>query len=479
MDLTALALRATAARPRVLLATVPGGAAVRLAAERLLRLRDWPQVPTPAQADLLLVAGPECPELQAALERLWRDLPAPRARVHARTADDVEAVLDAGRALLASPAVQHESAAPPAEAGGHQEGEHGPQEQHEGDDQAPGNGGEDGEHGEDGRADDAHGGPDGEHAPHDAGQDKEEEHGDGGQADDGRDADGHGDNGGHSGHDGGHDGHGGGQTEVPGGLPMAGQDADRDGLTLDQLHVPLGPFLADWPAGLTVRLVLQGDVVQRVGVDEPATPAAGGAAEPFWVQPWLRAASGEPVPVGEAVRRRVAARLDSLGRLLEVVGWPAEAVRARRLRDDLLSGAPRAAVAHRLERFTHRVGRSRTLAWLTRGIGVVTAQQAREAGVGGPAARAGGDVTARYRQWLTDVRCDLLRLEDSAPLDVAVEESPRGLWSAGDPPSAALIALLPRSLEGAELAAARLVVASLDPDLDELAARSVVEVARG
>ncbi len=266
---------------------------------------------------------------------------------------------------------------------------------------------------------------------------------------------------------------------MPGGLPMAGQGADRDGLTLDQLHLPLGPFLADWPAGLTVRLVLQGDVVQRVDVDEPARPIDDAAAEAFWVQPWLRAASGEPVPVGEAVRRRAAAHLDSLGRLLAVAGWPAEAVRARRLRDDLLYGAPRAAVAPRLERFTRRVGGSRTLAWLTRGIGVVTAQKAREAGVGGPAARAGGDVTSRYRQWLADIRHDLPRLEDPAPLDVAVEDSPRGPWSAEHPPSAALIALLPRLLEGAELAAARLVVASLDPDPDELVSRGVVEVARG
>ncbi|MBV7695721.1 hypothetical protein [Streptomyces sp. TRM70350] len=453
MDVTGLALRATAARPRVLLAAVPGGAAVRLAAERLLRLRDWPQVPTPAEADLLLVAGPDCPGLQGALERLWQDLPAPRARVHARGADQVEAALDTGRALLGAPAVQHGVAAPPAEAGGRQEGEHGPQERHEGDGKAPGpargnhpgGGGAGGGHGEDGPADDAHGGPDGEHAQHEGGQDMAD-HGDGG--------------------------HGGGQMEMPGGLPMAEQGADRDGLALDQLHVPLGPFLADWPTGLTIRLVLQGDVIQQADLDEPATPVGIGAVEPFWVQPWLRAAAGEPVPVGEAVRRRAAARLDSLGRLLAVAGWPAEAVAARRLRDDLLSGAPGAAVTPRLERLARRVGRSWTLAWLTRGLGVVTVQKAREAGVSGPAARAGGDVTARYRQWLTDIRHDLLRLEDSAPLDAAVEESPRGHWSAERPPSAALIALLPGLLEGAELAAARLIVAGLDPDPDELAVRA-------
>lgn len=432
MDVTGLALRAAAVRPCVLLATVPGGASVRLAAERLLRLRDWPQASTPAQADLLLVAGPDCPTLRAALERLWQDLPAPRARVRARSTDEVEAALDSGQALLGSPDVQRELSTAPAEAGGHQDGGHGTQERHA------------------------------------AGQDREAEHGDGGHAHDDQDADGHG----------GHGGHGHGEMETPGGLPMAEQGEDRDGLTLDQLHVPLGPFLPDWPTGLTIRLVLQGDVVQQADVDEPATPVAGAAVEPFWVQPWLRAAAGEPVQAGEAVRRRAAAHLDSLGRLLAVAGWPAEAVSARRLRDDLLCGAPRAAVAPRLERLARRVGRSRTLAWLTRGIGVVTAQQAREAGVSGPAARAGGDVTARYRQWLTDIRHDLLRLEDSGPLDVAVEESPRGLWNFRHPPSAALIALLPRLLEGAELAAARLVVAGLDPDPEELAA-CAVEVARG
>ncbi|MBJ6613264.1 hypothetical protein H4K38_06905 [Streptomyces sp. I3(2020)] len=88
-------------------------------------------------------------------------------------------------------------------------------------------------------------------------------------------------------------------------------------------------------------------------------------------------------------------------------------------------------------------------------------------------------MTARYRQWLADIRHDLPRLEDPAPLDVAVEDSPRGPWSAEAPPSAALIALLPPLLEGAELAAARLVVASLDPDPEELVSRGVVEVARG
>ena len=51
------------------------------------------------------------------------------------------------------------------------------------------------------------------------------------------------------------------------GLPMADRGEDRDGLKLDQLHVPLGPVLPDWPAGLVVRVTLQGDVVQHAEAD--------------------------------------------------------------------------------------------------------------------------------------------------------------------------------------------------------------------
>ncbi|MFI6084808.1 hypothetical protein ACIBBB_28230 [Streptomyces sp. NPDC051217] len=261
-----------------------------------------------------------------------------------------------------------------------------------------------------------------------------------------------------------------------GGLPMAGPGEDRDGLTLDRLHVSLGPFLADWPAGLVVRVVLQGDVIQRARLGEPYE---SGPAGPYWSRPWIQASAGEPVPVAEAARRRAAAHLDSLGRLLAVAGWPAEAVTARRLRDDLLERAPAKAVLPRTVRLARRVGRSRTLYRLTRGIGPLTAADARAAGVSGPAARAGGDVPARYRQWLSDTVDDMRRLDDTTtPLDPVAEESPRGRWDTERPPSAALAGLLPRLLEGSELAAARLVVASLDPDPDELAV-SRPEVARG
>ncbi|MCX2928015.1 hypothetical protein [Streptomyces sp. NEAU-W12] len=451
MDLTAVLLRVAAARPRVLLVTTPGGTPVRLAAENELRSRDWPPASTPAGADLMVVAGPDCPRLRSALERLWQDMPQPRARVRAATADEVPSMLDAGSARLGAPDRQRADARRTARGNGHRE-------------DAPHGGGQGEEH-EDGDA--HHEGHDDDRAGHQDPPDASEQGHDGGAE--------HGGHNGHAGHGGGHGGRGNGGMEMPGGLPMAERGEDRDGLTLDRLHVPLGPFLADWPAGLTLRVVLQGDVVQQADLDEPP---AGRPADPFWSRPWSRAAAGEPVSTGQAARRRAAAHLDSLGRLLSVVGWPAEAVTAGRLRDDLLEGAPASVVLPRVERFARRVGRSRTLYWLTRGVGLLSAADARAAGVTGPAARAGGDVPARYRQWLTDVVDDVRQLGGTAPLDPAVRESPRGRWDAGRPPSAALAELLPRLLVGAELGAARLVVASLDPDPDELAGRSS-EVVRG
>ncbi|GHI94250.1 hypothetical protein [Streptomyces olivaceus] len=411
MGLTAVLTRAAALRPRVLLVTTPGGTPVRLAAEKELRSRDWPSASTPAGADLMLVAGPDCSRLDPALDRLWQDMPRPRVRVRAVAADEVASVLEAGRARLGTtkPAWHHDDG---PKGGGHG-GEH---DSH--DSTGPG------------RGDDDHAGP----SVH-----------------------------GHTGH-----GHDHGDMEMPGGLAMAEQGEDRDGLTLDRLHVTLGPFLADWPAGLTFRVVLQGDVIQRADLDE--TPADR-PADPFWSRPWLRAATGEPVGVGEAARRRAAAHLDSLGRLLSVAGWPAEAAMARRLRDDLLEEVPASAVLPRVERFARRIGRSRTLYWLTRGVGLLSADDARAAGVTGPAIRAvGGDVPARYRQWLTDVVHDVRQLDATAVLVPTAQESPRGRWDAELPPSAALAKLLPRLLVGAELGAARLVVASLDPDPDELTA---------
>jgi hypothetical protein len=246
--------------------------------------------------------------------------------------------------------------------------------------------------------------------------------------------------------------------ESPAGLAMAQQAPDRDGLRLDSLHVPLGPVLPDWPAGLRVMLTLQGDVVQSAGTG--VLGGVGGGR--FWDEPWLAAAAGQPVTKGMAARRRAAAHLDSLGRFLGVAGWRAEADRARGLRDALLAGRPAAELVPRFERFSRRVGRSRSLGWMTQGFGVIDEPMVARHGLTGPVARRPGDVATRVAGWLAETGESLAQMEDHAPL--ADREGPRG--PVGRAPSAALLAALPSLLEGTELGAARLILASLDPDAD-------------
>jgi hypothetical protein len=194
------------------------------------------------------------------------------------------------------------------------------------------------------------------------------------------------------------------------GLPMAELGPDRDGLTLDRLHVALGPVLPDWPAGLVVRVTLQGDVIQEASAEV------------------LDAGHGAPFEWSSAVARE----LDGLARFLGVAGWPSAAREARRLRDVALSGDRIEVEAAALLR---RIRRSRTLRRLIRDIPA------------GPTS-----VAALLAARLTAI--------DAAPAaDRAAGASPR-LQPAG----------LGDVLVGAELAAARLIVAALDPDIDRAAA---------
>lgn len=133
-----------------------------------------------------------------------------------------------------------------------------------------------------------------------------------------------------------------GDMEMPGGVPMADRADDRDGLKLDQLHVPLGPALPLWPAGLVVHTMLQGDVIQHATVEMLSTDS-------FW--------DGVPEP---------ARRLDSSACLLDLAGWADAAAVARRLRDDALDGT---LATSAFQTWARRVRRSRTLRWLLAGVG--------------------------------------------------------------------------------------------------------------
>ena len=54
----------------------------------------------------------------------------------------------------------------------------------------------------------------------------------------------------------------------PDGIPLAEGAEDRDGLEMDVLHLPLGPVLAHWPAGVVLRVTLHGDVVADAEVED-------------------------------------------------------------------------------------------------------------------------------------------------------------------------------------------------------------------
>jgi hypothetical protein len=366
-DLTSLLLRVAARRPHVLVVAVPGAVAVRLALEAALARRGWPTAIGPADADVLAVAGSPGPELAAVVAQVWRQIPAPRARVDVREPADVDGQLDGAAAVLSDRDQQRSAppdlAADPVDAG----------------DRA-------------GRGPHPHGEP----ADHSE----------------------HGEQAGHGGGHHGHHGHGGGM-EMPGGLPMADLGEDRDGLTLDRLHVPLGPVLPDWPAGLVVRVTLQGDVIQEAAA-EVLDPATG----------------DQPAGRSEGATAR---ELDGLARFLGVAGWPDAAARARALRDALLAGAASEQIDEPLAALVRRVRRSRTLRWSIRRI---------------PAGAT--DVLALLEARLS-----------------AIETR------AGDVPAARQPAVdeLASLLVGAELAAARLIIAAVAPDTDRAPAHE--EARRG
>lgn len=230
--------------------------------------------------------------------------------------------------------------------------------------------------------------------------------------------------------------------EMPGDVPMADRAEDRDGLMLDQLHLPLGPALPEWPAGLIVHTAIQGDVIQHATVDLVGLAEAGGTPDPRW----------------SAVRP-----LDSCAGMLALAGWRDAAATAYRLRDRLLARAGTDGGAAGLGSWARRVQRSQTLRWLLAGLGTVPD------GPGTPAELA-GDALARLDRWINLALRAPGRLGDrsaviaNAGRDTALDRARQARW---------ILAVLPRVLEGTELGTARLTVASLDPDIEALAHHGV------
>ncbi len=204
---------------------------------------------------------------------------------------------------------------------------------------------------------------------------------------------------------------------TPYGRPMAMTGDDPDGLALDELHLTLGPFLDPLPAGLTLDVVMQGEVLREAEVRLDAPTAAD-------------------TPAGSD-RAAASARhgLQWLAHALHVEGLDALAAHAAALAARVTGDGDRGALSRRAEALARRVRRTGVLRTL-RGVGVVE-----------PA----GDAAARWQARL-DVIAGALR-DDHAPAVL----DPTGPAIACD--------LLPRVLPGSTLTDAISTIVSLDIDV--------------
>jgi len=207
----------------------------------------------------------------------------------------------------------------------------------------------------------------------------------------------------------------------PAGIALAAGGPDRDGLEMDILHLRLGPVLADWPAGLVLWCSLQGDAIAGVDVETTDVFAA----------PQRSAAM-------------TAYRIDAAARLLSLAGAPAGASLVR-LRDLLLGGAALEGVLDELAQVRRAVARSSSLRWSLNNLGEIDAGLVRQ---------------HRWPiSWTGDVYERLLHLLDvTSGSTTAAHQDPS---SEGPAELRAIAAVLPLLLPGMDLAAARLVVASL------------------
>lgn len=134
----------------------------------------------------------------------------------------------------------------------------------------------------------------------------------------------------------------------PGGVDLASGELDRDGLTMDVLHVPLGPVLAGWPAGVTVLASLQGDVVTAATVSLVGGPGV------------------------LSTRQRRAYLLDAAAQLLDLTGPPRSARRLRVDRDELLDAREPREPADAMAAW-RGLRRDPVLRWALRGLGTMGA----------------------------------------------------------------------------------------------------------
>ncbi len=376
-------------RRRHILVVVPAGwRELRIHAEVTIVRRGWILAQNPAGADGLLVLGDSAPKMVELIERLWGQLPGPRARAAASATRHLDTALDLMVEQWTDVDTQRRDAAArvwvdagstvdmPIEHGmqmGHDPAtepvsdvpaDHGMGQDHE---PADANG-MDQHMDADVNADSGvnvnvnHGMPTDPDSASDTSADTTTDHGTHADADHGMDMDDaqdenmdHGkdmdmgmDHGMHM------------DMTGPGGIPLAGgSELDRDGLEMDVLSVALGPVLPWWPDGLVVRGTLSGDVLSAVTTEIIGGP--GGASEVSPVGPATgRGVAGGSPELGE---RKASAihLLDDVGRMLQLAGWVTLGDRALRVRDKVAAGAdPSDVDVTGLVRATKR---SRVLRW--------------------------------------------------------------------------------------------------------------------
>ncbi len=215
---------------------------------------------------------------------------------------------------------------------------------------------------------------------------------------------------------------------APSGIALAEGGDDRDGLEMDVLHLPLGPVLPHWPPGVVLRCTLQGDVV----VAADASVLDGSDGTPVLLHP----------------NERAARCCDQLASVLALSGWADGYSAAVRVRDALIDQQDVAASSVLLDGLQRRLRRARLLRWSLRGIGNLRADDQPDA----PPQLHGG-VYERLMSLSERAGTELTR-------DAASSAPP-------EPPAPVpvLLAVAERLVVGLDVAAARLVVASLAIDV--------------
>ena len=303
--------------------------------------RGWMPALSPADADVLVVCGVPGLEFESVRDRIWSQLPGPRARADLIAADSVSAALDSAAERLIDTAWQVDDARNRDRKGSRAAHGHPPESQ-------------------------PHAGampmavPMPEDSGH-AGMDMSAHNGMDMSGHEGMDMD----------------------MASPGGIPLASGGDDRDGLEMDVLNVPFGPVLSHWPAGLVMRCVLHGDVIVTAQVH-----LLGAGANP----------PGDSEPDGEA-RSRAIRLCDDAFTLLSLAGWPSGASAAVRARNELLRGGALAESAIALARLRRRVTRSWLLRWSLSGIRTAGSSAMHAQDAHDPDA---GDIRHRLIEWLTE-----------------------------------------------------------------------------